>query len=357
MCVISQQIIKTGFLLSLAIFYCCISGHAGQNPGVSSLPKDEAFIKAKITSSKILQALYYEQNEACQKAIPIWKNLSSGSPEVKDHIFYCHLVSRQSITEKDIPDSEPSKRLVSQYLSWNRQWNTAVDLINHSEHSKLSIDTYLELIRLHLYLGRYDAAEDLIERKKDLEYRKKMQLSIYQTWLFVLAGNHQSAMTSMRSMEENYLYIPLSTYVPSDFPEDQLDWEKMLEEALIRFPGNDVLFERLVKLRRERQDWNGLEELVESQRFLEKPSLDWRVYADIYVNTGRYEALYRLLRTIPEAEKGPDYLDYRARAAVASEDWEKLREVVNAFKQRFPELDDGALYEQIYLEKPELAPQ
>jgi hypothetical protein len=314
--------------------------------GLSSLPHTPSFQQENQRSNDILKALLYENVRFYEKANLIWKSLPEDNPEVQDHLFFTDLAAYLELQKTDIPKSEKSLLLMSRYLSWQRSWKQAVQILENDQQP--SIEKKLELIRLDLVLGYYEKAGVLIDTLGPIDHRDKMQAEILKIWLQVLVGDKKNARIGIQSLEEDYLYLPLSTMFPDGYLGNETEQKSILVKSLVRFPSNKVLFEQLVKLLIKSESWQELDRLVHSQQFLGKTSFVWTLLAEIYLNTGQQDAIDDLLKSIPPQGASPEYFDIIARIAIDRKNWELLLKVSEILQSRFPYLMDGKLYLAIY---------
>ncbi len=324
---------------------------AGVSTGLSPLPKDPQFQQQKSQTIKLLTALLYENNQQYQKSGKLWRTISSKGTRVQDHIFYNDLVSYLTNQPSEIPNTDKSKLLMSRLLGWQRKWQQALDTLEGKTGHSNSIENNLEAIRLNLVLGHYENTRKLIGNIGTLTHRQQMQMEIYTIWLQILEGNRKDALLKIAKLEENFLYLPFSTMFPIDYLGEGKKLQLTLNESLRRFPSNSEIFEQMTEFLIKDQQWEALDELVISQKYINGNRVDWNLLAEIYLNTGQYKQLEKVIKSKAARYVAPQYFDVLARFAMSRKNWELLFQVSKSYRSLFPELKDGLLYQAIYYQE------
>jgi len=338
-------------LFSLSIVQLQTS-YAGDFTGVAPLPGSHQFKQDNHRSFNILKALLFENNRLYGRANRIWKSLPESNSQVSDHLFHTDSATYQEFSHPEIPKSNKSLLLISRYFSWQKEWQQALQLLNNHRGTVSTVEKKLEVIRLNILLGFYQQAEKLIDNLGSIKHREKMQADINKIWLYILSGEQNQAMSGIRKLEEQYLYLPVSIMFPSKYLGGMEEQKTVLQTSLSRYPSNRNIFERLVNLLVETGSWMDLHELVYSQQFFEPASLDWTLLAEIYFNTGQKKSLDSLMSSlVTRQRKQPEFFDLLARLAIKQKNWDSLLRISEIFQDEFPELMDGKLYQAIYFQE------
>ena len=323
---------------------------AGDIAGGSPLPSDIQFQKDRNLTLNVLKALLYEEKQYYYAANRIWKSLPQDLEIVQEHVFQSGLFRYSGVVRKNVPITENSTLLMSRYLSWQKKWADALHLLEKTNGEQTPpVDTNLEMIRLNLSLGDYGKAKQIMDHLVCDNRRDQLQLEILRVWYFILSGDQQQAVSGINTLEEDFLYLPVSKMFPVDFFGDKREQKVKLNRSLVRFPTSDEMVEQLVHLLIVNDDWDGLSVLVRSQQTVNPDAFGWRVLAELYLRTGQDGKLDKLLHSLDGKDLTPDYFDYLARKAIEDKQWEQLNRISRAYQNRYPGLLDGKLYQFLYL--------
>ncbi len=334
--------------ISLVLFNILIC-ESGYSIGLQTLPSDLEFQTDKARTSKILTALLFQNNRLYRKSSQLWASLPQKDDQVQTHLYYNKLVLSRYVLPKNPPKNEKTSLLVSRYQSWQRQWSQALKTLEGIGDNDVSNQVWMEQIRLHLLLGNYDKAGTIIKRVKPDNHRVQMQLEVFSIWMNILKGIKKPATNGIDKLEENYLYLPLSTMFPLGYTDSDGNLEKTLKSMLMRFPGNPEMFEQLILFCKKHKKWKLLDDLIISQKFVDSTKIDWVLLAEVYLQTGQIRRLEKLIKSQNTLTVGPDFYDLLARLAIKRKNWELLNQVSKSLRSQFPQLLDGSLYQAIYL--------
>ena len=335
------------FSLGLAIVLT-FPANADTPIGISPLPDQPAFLDGKFQTNSILKALLYEHYQMYESASHLWKSLPSHSLLIQEHLFQTDVVSLDPDETPHIPKSEPSLLLISRFYNWQKRWQEALGVFNSYQGMiTFSTETKLEMVRLLLYLGRYDEAERNLRSIEGQSGMDKMQKEILGIWLEVLRGNKPGLSKKIAHIEEDFLYLPISTLLPDRIADG--NQTALYRPSLIRFPANEYILEQLAKGLLDREEWQALDALIVSQNYLKTGSFGWLFLAEVYLNTNQMESFNQLMKFYPANKAIPEFFDLIARKAIKQENWPQLAKVSQVYQQKFPELLDGKLYWLIYL--------
>ncbi|MCP4753455.1 MAG: hypothetical protein GY866_21405 [Proteobacteria bacterium] len=323
----------------------CLFADFREESRLVPLPNDSEFANHVVRTNKILQALFLEKHQRYPEARRIWKSLPERYQSVQDHVFQAELMSLVSTAYPNVPQTKNSLLLASKYLRWRKKWAEALKLLdNYRKHLDYDLELRLEMVRLTLDLGRYQRAESLLSSMPPIRGREKLRYEMLWGWYYILRGNEREAQKIMVKIEEDFLYLPFSAILPEGGYFSVSDSEKRLFQALIRFPSDRGLFEEAIRVFRRKEEWWELERLIRSQRYLSDEVPAWTLMAEIYLETNQGEKLNRLLKSIDNVERKPEFHDLVARKAIKDENWDLLERVARRYQERFPEVLDGRLY-------------
>ena len=334
-------------LILFSIFNC----ETGYSIGLQTLPSDLNFQTDKSRTTKILTALLLENNRLYRKSNQVWSSLPQKNDRVQSHLYYNKLAMNRFALSENSPINEKSKLLKSRYLSWQRQWSHALKTLEEIRNKEISNEVRMERLRLNLLLGDYEKAGTIIRSFNPGSYREQMQLEVFSTWLNILKGNRKPAKVGIDKLEENYLYLPLSTMFPIDYLDSDENLEITLKSMLMRFPSNSELFEQLILFCKKHKRWKVLDELVRSQKFINSSNVDWGLLAEMYLQTGQIRRLEKLIKSQNALSVGPNFYDVLARLAMKRKNWELLLQVSESLRSHYPQLQDGLLYQVIYFQE------
>lgn len=350
-------VIKTGktvrpvflsLLFFFATFFWC---DAGLLFGVTPLPNESQFTISKSKSLLILKALFFEKAGRYKKAARYWRSLPQENDLVQEHLFISEFTSNVMSQSDEIPASEKSRLLLARYLSWQKGWGEALELLKSGNEKELSNEIRLEMIRLYLFLGYYNEAGALIEQSFLLSHRQKMQNAVFHIWLYILQGKPDKAKDLIKRFEENFLYLPISTTIPESEQYYGSDLELILEESLLRFPSNEAIFERLLNRYKHNGQWEKILTLVKSQKYLSSQPVSWYLLSEAYLNLDDFDRLESHLNSNTGYVTTSEYYDFIAQLAIKQKNWLLLLNAAKVLQDRFPKLADGKLYEIIYLKE------
>jgi hypothetical protein len=351
-CISSQFLRIRFFFLLCLIFSFQLDYAAGDITGLTNLPRDRQYLANNNRTQKVLKALLYENRQLYQSAYLVWKTLPQHLMVVQEHVFQSGLFRSTGAMRKSMPRSESASLLMSRYLAWQRKWEEALQVLKEAEDGKpLTFNAKLEVIRLHLSLGNYSKARQIMATIGEGSRREQLQLKILKTWCFILTGEAVEAKKLIGILEEDFLYLPISTMFPLDFFGRQFERKRLLRKSLIRYPSSDSLLEQYIKLLQSTRNWQELDLLIRSQQVLDPDAFHWSLEAEVCLRTGRSRELDQLLKSPLDKDILPEYFDLIARKAINEENWELLNRVSIIYRAKFPGLEDGRLYQTIYLQK------
>ncbi len=342
-----RSFLKLAAGISLILFniFSCETGYSA---GLQSLPSDLEFQTDTSRTTKILTALLLENNRRYKNSVQVWSSLPQENEQVRTHLYYNRLALNRHALPDELPISIKSRLLMSRYQSWQRQWHLALRTLEEVRDKDVSNEVRMEQIRLNLILGNYDKVEKLIRGLNPYKHRERMQLEVFSVWLDILKGNKEPARVGIGKLEENYLYLPLSTMFPVDLTNSNQDLGTVLKSMLMRFPSNSELFEQLLIFTKKHKKWKTLDELVRSQMYINSSKVDWDLLAEVYLQTGQFKRLEKLIKSRNSLHAGPSFYDILARLAMKRKNWELLHQVSKSLQSHYPELRDGLLYQAIY---------
>ncbi len=340
---------RTVFLICL-VFLSSSTLVRGEVNILKNLPKDRTFLTESRRTTKLLKALLLEERRSYQSAYRLWRELPQQLTMVRDHVFQSGLFRSSWVKRGKTPNSESSSLLMSRYLSWQRRWNEALQVLEESRDLHVySDDTRLEMIRLNLSLGNYESAKSMIEHLGKKSRRVQLQRKILEAWYHILKGESDQATKLIRNLEEDFLYLPIATMFPLDLLGDPSQKSKILGKSLVRYPAEDALLENAVRLYQDTEEWQKIDLLIRSQVFLNPDVFTWLLKAETYLKTGDHEQLNQVMQSPLNKDHLPEYFDLLARKAIKEQNWELLNRVAAIYQNRFPYLEDGKIYYSIYL--------
>ncbi|MBU2513031.1 hypothetical protein KJ966_16955 [bacterium] len=330
-------------------FLNCI---ADENLSYAILPQENSFKKDQAQTSQVLKALLFENIQLYQKAYKIWGELPDQIPLVKEHRFITGFSFPFSDSFGELPTTERSILMMVRYLTWQKKWEQALSIIEkHREILGKSVEGKLELIHIYLCLGRYDEAEKEVVELDISDRRSLMHLKILKIWLEVLRGNQTGIHEQIQQVEEDFLYLPTTSFLPSELLKEERLEKESSGISLLRFPSNQTILEELVLQYRREENWQEIEYLVQSQHYISNQPFSWLLMAELYSNSSQISKLKQLLESRRKYPVVPEFYDYLARNAIVQENWQVLRHVAEVYSRKFPDLLDGKIYEAIYFEK------
>ncbi len=342
------------FILFLAVSFSCINiahvkAYVAGEVKLMPMPEDNEFIVETSKTKDILKALFFEHRQKYKQANRIWQKMPSDKKSVKEHVFRTDLALSSFGTLPHSPKSETSLLLLSRYYSWHKAWAKALSVLEkYKDEIDFSHEAYMEMVRLYLCLRQYDKAQSVLVKLCPANRREKMQQEIMTIWLGLLSGNRGDVLQKLETMEEDFLYISFLSIFPEEILSSKSDLKHKLKQSFIRYPSDDEIFEQLIQVLIFLEEWNELQELLSSQRTIFNMQPVWSVLAEMYLKTGQYNKLDKLIESKARRKKNPLVYDLIARKAILNKNWKLLKNISGIYQAAFPELLDGKLYRAEY---------
>lgn len=317
---------------------------------VSSYPDNPGLVSRVERSQRILKALFLEQRYQYREARNIWESMPGSSKPIEDHIFLNELIESESLELNAVPQSLFSTRMAASYLKWQKQWSKAYQLLS-ARPALVAQNEELQFIQvlMALYLRKYEDARKQLQAMGDRDTHDQIQLTLLWSWYYTLSERQAELKDVLGELEENAFYYPTS-FVISESVE--YPWHELKENALralIRFPSDKELIERIVVLFSRHEAVDELSHVLEFHERGDTAQTAWIMQADILLSTQQFIELKQLLGEVqPEEEHRIEYLNYQAQVAIFEQNWQRLKRIAEVYRSQFPFLQDGDLFMSIY---------
>lgn len=320
-------------------------GQTSSPVDISPFP-DAPALSARIEQSQlILEALFLERYNQYDRALGIWETLPQTSKLVGDHIFQNGLMEMKPLNFNSIPATESSVNVAVSYLKWQKRWAEAYQLLQErSQLVQRTEELRLMQIMLALYLRRYEDARQQLEAMSSRNIQGHLRLDLLWSWYHLLSGDREGLKRVLVELEENAFYYPASFVVVEGIGYSREEVKKNAMRALTRFPSDRELAERVISMLLRQGAIDDLEQVIAHQKGWNDSTVQM-IYAEFYLQSGRFEELKQLLIKIQNTEANQiELLEYRAQVAIYEKDWTALKHIAETYRLRFPFLKDGFLY-------------
>ena len=314
----------------------------------NTLPKEKQLSKKIDTSTQILHALHLEETGHYRQSQQIWTQFKKDSKKSEEHVFKASLIIRSPSNSEELqaPQSEESKFLLSRFFIWRQKWVRALSTVNSlEENSDLKNKSILQKINILLALGRYQEARLTLERNDFPTFDLNYQKALLWSWYHILTNNPGKAMETMKVLESEYLYLPITNLIPMDYLLKDYKNLPYLQQSIIRFPDSVEAVETLAFHYLDHFKWRELESLLKMRNHYEPKNKYWRFYGELYLGTNQLDKLQTLLQFQEQRqERSQPYFDLKARMLIATKKWDYLKVLAQDYIKFYPELIDGQLF-------------